>query len=72
MPIQQGQIVKNLIASEPVTINQVQPLGTMVSLKFTGVNTNKANTKVITTYEFNALEVLTEEGTFNFKGEINL
>ncbi|MBS1621296.1 MAG: hypothetical protein JST10_08590 [Bacteroidetes bacterium] len=72
MPIQQGQIVKNLIASEPVTINQVQPLGTMVSLKFTGVNTNKANTMVITTYEFNALEVLTEEGTFNFKGVINL
>lgn len=69
MAVQQGQIVKNLIPSEPVTVNQIQPLGSMVSLKFTGVNTNKANTKVITTEEFNALEVLTEEGTFNFKGD---
>ncbi len=68
MPIQPGQIVKNLIPSEAVTINQVQPLGSMVSLKFTGVNSNRANSKVISKVEFEALEVLAEEGTFNFKG----
>ena len=67
--VYQGQIVKNLIPTEPVIINQIQSLGSMVSLKFTGVNTNKANTKVITTAAFEQLEVLTTEGTFNFKGD---
>jgi hypothetical protein len=43
MQIENGQIIKNLIPTEPVTINQIQPLGTMVSIKFTGVNTNRAN-----------------------------
>jgi superfamily II DNA or RNA helicase len=69
MPIEIGQIVKNLIPSEPVTVNQIQPLGSMVSIKFTGVNTNRANTKVISKAEFEALEMLSQEGTFNFKGD---
>ena len=69
MPIETGQIVKNLIPTEPVTINQIQPLGTMVSIKFTGVNTSRANTKVISKEEFDALEMLTQEGKFNFKGD---
>jgi len=64
-----GQVVKNLIPSEPVIINQVQPLGNMVSLRYTGVNTQKSNTKVISKTEFDSLEVLTEEGTFNFQGD---
>ena len=37
MPIQIGQIIKNLIPSEPVIINHIQQLGSMVSLSFTGV-----------------------------------
>jgi superfamily II DNA or RNA helicase len=69
MPIQIGQIIKNLIPAEAVIINQIQPLGTMVSVKFTGVNTNRANSKVISKEEFEALEVLADEGTFNFKGD---
>ena len=69
MPIQPNQIVKNLIPTEPVTINQIQPLGTMVSLKYTGINTNRVNSKVISITDFEKLEVLTEEGNFNFKGD---
>lgn len=69
MSIEVGQIIKNLIPQEPVTVNKVQKLGTSVSISFTGVNTNKANTKVIASNEFNQLEILTEEGTFNFKGD---
>jgi hypothetical protein len=42
-----GQIVKNLIASEPVTINQIQDLGSMISVKFTGVNSNVLSNKII-------------------------
>lgn len=67
--IEPGNIVKNLIPTEPVTINKVQMLGDMVSLTFTGINTNKANTKVVTNQEFENLEVLTDEGSFNFTGD---
>ena len=69
MSIEVGQIVKNLIPAESVTINQIQPLGPMVSIKFTGVNTHRANSKVISKEEFDALEALTLEGSFNFKGD---
>src|SRR2546426_839620 len=69
MPIQPGQIIKNLIPSEPVTINKVQKLGSKVSITYTGVTTNRLNTKVLTGSEFDNLEILTEEGTFNFKGD---
>jgi len=69
MTIEPGQIVKNLIPTEAVTINQVQALGPMVSLKYTGVNTRRVNTKVITREQFEALEVLTGEGQFNFSGD---
>ncbi|MDP3445705.1 MAG: DEAD/DEAH box helicase, partial [Ignavibacteria bacterium] len=67
--IEIGQIVKNLIPTEAVTINQIQMLGSMVSVKYTGVNSNKVNTKVLSTYEFDQLEVLAQEGSFNFKGD---
>jgi len=69
MEIIPGQIVKNLIPSEAVTINKVQKLGARVSISFTGVNTNRANSKVLSLDEFEALEILTNEGTFNFKGD---
>lgn len=69
MPLQPGQIVKNLVPSEPVVINSIQNLGTKVSIKFTGVNTNLANNKVVTQAEFDSLEILSTEGTFNFKGD---
>lgn len=41
----------------------------MYSLKFTGVNTNKSSSKVITEEQFCSLEVLTSDGEFNFKGD---
>lgn len=69
MAIETGQIVKNLIPNEAVTVNQIQPLGSMVSIKFTGVNTKRANSKVISKEEFESLELLVQEGTFNFKGD---
>ncbi len=67
--IEIGQIVKNLIPTEAVTINQIQMLGSMVSVKYTGVNSNRVNTKVLSTSDFEQLEVLTNEGSFNFKGD---
>lgn len=67
--IKTGQIIKNLIPTEPVTILQVQPLGSMVSIKFNGINSNKTNTRVISTSDYEKLEILTEEGSFNFTGD---
>ncbi|MBC7475447.1 MAG: DUF3883 domain-containing protein [Candidatus Sericytochromatia bacterium] len=67
--IETGQIVKNIIPAEPVIINKVQKLGTMVSVAYTGVNSNKANTKIIDNNAFEALEIITQEGSFNFKGD---
>ena len=69
MSINAGHIVKNLIPSEPVVINHIQALGSMVSIKYTGVNTNRSNTKVVSNAVFEQLETLTEEGTFNFQGD---
>lgn len=69
MTLQPGQIVKNLIPSESVEINKVKPLGTSVSITFTGINSKRVNTKVISSSEFDSLEILAEEGSFNFKGD---
>lgn len=69
MLLQQGHIVKNLIPTEPVTINQIQALGDMISLKYTGVNSNKSSTKVVNKSFLEQLEILTTEGSFNFKGD---
>jgi superfamily II DNA or RNA helicase len=69
MPDKINQIVKNLISSEPVVINQVQNLGKMVSVSFTGVNSNLSSNKIITHEAFEKLEVLTAQGEFNFTGD---
>lgn len=69
MNIKPGQIVKNLIPNEPVIINKIQMLGKMVSVSFTGINSNKVNTKVIEETILESLEVLTDDGSFNFTGD---
>lgn len=69
MSLSPGQIIKNLIPTEPVTITKIQNLGSMVSISYTGVTTAKANTKVIDQQTLANLEILTEEGTFNFAGD---
>lgn len=63
-----NQIIKNLIPTEPVTIIKIQALGNMYSIKYTGINSHKSSTKVVTKEQFDALEVLTSEGEFNFQG----
>jgi superfamily II DNA or RNA helicase len=68
MSVSVGQIVKNLIPNEPVTIVHMQQLGSMVSIKYSGINSSRSSTKVISEEEYKKLEVLSTEGTFNFKG----
>lgn len=69
MSIEINKIVKNLILSEPVIINQVQDLGKMMSVSFTGVNSSLSSNKIITREAFEKLEVLTAQGKFNFTGD---
>jgi superfamily II DNA or RNA helicase len=71
MLLSPGQIVKNLILSEPVSITRIQELGDMISVTFFGINSNKVSTKVIDKSMIESLEIVSEEGAFNFKGEPN-
>lgn len=64
-----GSIVKGLIPGESVVINKIQPLGSSYSISYTGVNTKKSSSKVIKKEQLDNLEILTEEGRFNFKGD---
>lgn len=68
MTIQPGQIIKNLIPTEPVSITKVQPIGKMLAIDYVGVNSNRANSKVITFAALETLEILAERGSFNFSG----
>ena len=69
MQVEPGQIIKNLIPTEPVTIIRVQPLGSSISISYTGVNSNRTSSKVVSQAEAEQLEILTTEGSFNFQGD---
>ncbi len=69
MTLKIGQIVKNLITSESVVINQIQDLGQMISVTYAGVNSNLSSNKVITKDIFENLEIVTSKGLFNFTGD---
>ena len=64
-----NQIVKNLSPSEPVVINQIQNLGKIMSVSFTGVATNLSSNKIISLEMSEKLEVLTSQDKFNFTGD---
>lgn len=69
MLVEPGQIIKNLIPTEPVTVIKVQALGASISISYTGVNTNRSSSKVISQSDLEQLELLTTEGSFNFQGD---
>lgn len=69
MQVEPGQIIKNLIPAEPVTVIKVQPLGSSISISYTGVNSNRTSSKVISQSDMAHLELLTTEGSFNFQGD---
>ena len=68
LKIEVGSIVSGLTPTESVEITKIQALGSKYSLSYTGVNTKKAGSKIITLEQIESLEVLTAEGEFNFKG----
>jgi len=64
-----GQIISNLIPSEPVLLTSVQPRGQRISLHYTGKHTGLASNMVITQQRADELVVLAEEGSFSFTGD---
>lgn len=72
LKIEVGSIVSGLISTESVEITKIQALGTKYSLSFTGVNSRRAGSVIVTRERINALELLTTDGVFNFKGDHHL
>jgi superfamily II DNA or RNA helicase len=68
MTITPGQIVKNL-ETAPVVINKVHELGDMYSITYTGINTKRVHERVIDREQYETLEIVTQDGEFNFQGE---
>lgn len=64
----ENKIVKNLVSSEPTRILKTQPLGSMVSIEYIGINTNIRNSTVINKQELDKLEIIAEDGKSNFQG----
>lgn len=67
--VQIGDIVCNLKPTESVRIIKIQQLGNSYSLEFIGVTSNTKSSKVVTSQQIEELEVVTSDGSFNFKGD---
>ena len=69
LKIEVGSIVAGLVPTESVEITKIQALGSKYSLSYTGVNTRRAGSKIVTREQAESLEILTADGEFNFKGD---
>ena len=67
--IETGNIVKNLISSEAVEITKIKKLGVKHSIEYIGTGSGRRGSRILTTEQIEALEVLTNDGEFNFKGD---
>ena len=66
--IEIGNIVKNLISSETVEITKIKKLGAKHSVEYIGTGSGRRGSRILTTEQIEDLEVLTNDGEFNFKG----
>lgn len=69
LKIEVGSIVAGLVPAESVEITKIQTLGSKYSLSYVGVNTRRLGSKIVTKEQTDALEVLTTDGEFNFRGD---
>ena len=68
MGIQIGDIVNQIVATEPVVVNSIKVIGTWVNIGYTGKTSNIFGNKSIPVNEFNLLTAITSDNTFNFSG----
>ena len=66
--VEVGNIVGNLLKTEAVEITKIRKLGANYSLKYTGVNSHKTASKILSPEQFESLNVIASNGEFNFKG----
>lgn len=69
MNLTSGKIIKNLLPDEPVKVTKIAPLGSMTSVHYVGINSNVSNNKLLTKHQLEKLEVISEDGIFNFSGD---
>lgn len=69
MDIKPGNIVENLISSEPVEIKVIQDFGEDLSIEYTGINSKQNGDLIINKKELNKLEFITQKGSFDFSGD---
>jgi len=64
----EGKIVKNLIKNEPAKIVKITAMGSCFSVEFIGKNSSQSNKRLLTKEQFETLEVVSTEGSFQFNG----
>jgi len=69
MRLTPGQIIRNITPHEPVRLTKVSAMGNMTALHYTGINSNISNNRLVPQDELEKLEVISEEGIFNFGGD---
>ena len=69
MELTTGNIVKNLIPSEPVEIKSIQDFGSDVSIEYTGVITRQNGDVIKPKSELENLELISQKGSFDFTGD---
>jgi len=69
MNLKKGNIVKNLISTEPVEITSIQDFGSDTSIEYTGVNTKHNGDIILSSEELATLELISQKGSFDFSGD---
>jgi hypothetical protein len=69
MDFEKGNIVKNLISTEPVEIIAIHDFGSDVCFEYTGVNSKKVGDIILTKSELGNLEMISQKGSFDFSGD---
>src|SRR5690625_2383852 len=69
MELKAGQIVKNLVETEPVEIRKIMDFGDDLSIEYTGINTQENGDVIKPKSELKNLEFVSDKGSFNFSGD---
>src|SRR5690625_1731648 len=69
MKLKAGQIVKNLVDTEPVEIRSILDFGEDLSIEYTGMNTQQNGGVIKAKSELKNLEFVSNKGSFDFSGD---
>ena len=69
MDLKDGSLVKGLLEGEIARIEESKKIGISNSVRFTGVQSNKQDTRLLSDSDLQRLEIIGEEGTFSFTGD---